>query len=173
MITEVYGQYYECDLSREHIATIIRLDPPSAAGAEFYTEKDRPLQVGRLWYRAGHRVRAHRHITYDRPSYKGQSQEVLVVKKGAMVCHFYDYRGRWAGDFTARAGDVLVIHSGGHGFDVQEDTEIIEVKQGPYRPDDKEFLGGEVAPGAEAEVWGNGVAQQVQGGVVADEVPRV
>jgi hypothetical protein len=30
------------------------------------------------------------------------------------------------------AGDVILLASGGHGFEMIEDSEIIEVKQGPY-----------------------------------------
>jgi hypothetical protein len=37
--------------------------------------------------------------------------------------------------FTSRelkTGDVILLASGGHGFEFLEETEIIEVKQGPY-----------------------------------------
>ena len=30
------------------------------------------------------------------------------------------------------AGDVVLLIEGGHGFEVMEDVEMIEVKQGPY-----------------------------------------
>jgi hypothetical protein len=30
------------------------------------------------------------------------------------------------------AGDVILLVSGGHGFEVIEEVEMIEVKQGPY-----------------------------------------
>ena len=30
------------------------------------------------------------------------------------------------------AGDIILLATGGHGFEVLEATEIIEVKQGPY-----------------------------------------
>jgi hypothetical protein len=142
LISEIYGQHYECDLKREHIATIVRLETPTTTGAQFFTEGSEPMQVGRLWYRRGHVVKPHRHIVYNRPAYAGQSQEVLIVKRGSLLCHFFDYAGRWAGDWTARPGDVVIIHSGGHGFEAMEDTDVVEVKQGPYRPDDKEFIRG-------------------------------
>ena len=29
-------------------------------------------------------------------------------------------------------GDIILLASGGHGFKMIEDSEIIEVKQGPY-----------------------------------------
>lgn len=33
------------------------------------------------------------------------------------------------------AGDVILLARGGHGFEMLEPTEIIEVKQGPYAGD--------------------------------------
>lgn len=30
------------------------------------------------------------------------------------------------------AGDVILLSTGGHGFEVIEEIEMIEVKQGPY-----------------------------------------
>jgi hypothetical protein len=32
-------------------------------------------------------------------------------------------------------GDVILLASGGHGFEVLEEIEMIEVKQGPYAGD--------------------------------------
>ena len=41
------------------------------------------------------------------------------------------------------AGDVILLISGGHGFVVLEDVQMIEVKQGPYSGDEDKtrFLG--------------------------------
>ena len=42
------------------------------------------------------------------------------------------------------AGDVILLSEGGHGFEVLEDLEMIEVKQGPYAGDhDKTRFKGE------------------------------
>ena len=30
------------------------------------------------------------------------------------------------------SGDIIILAAGGHGFEMLEDTEIFEVKQGPY-----------------------------------------
>ncbi|MDE6906611.1 MAG: hypothetical protein K2P21_00370, partial [Lachnospiraceae bacterium] len=41
------------------------------------------------------------------------------------------------------AGDIILLVSGGHGFQVLEEVEMIEVKQGPYagEQDKKRFPG--------------------------------
>ena len=31
-----------------------------------------------------------------------------------------------------RTGDVVILVNGGHGFRMQEDTVLLEIKQGPY-----------------------------------------
>ncbi len=33
------------------------------------------------------------------------------------------------------SGDIILLSKGGHGFEVLEDIEMIEVKQGPYSGD--------------------------------------
>jgi hypothetical protein len=30
------------------------------------------------------------------------------------------------------SGDTILLASGGHGFEMLEDTEMLEIKQGPY-----------------------------------------
>jgi len=34
--------------------------------------------------------------------------------------------------YILNAGDVILLASGGHGFKVLDEVEMIEVKQGPY-----------------------------------------
>jgi hypothetical protein len=140
MITEIYGQHYDCDISREHIATIIRLEAPTAAGPEFFTDPGRPLQVGRMWYRKGHRVPAHRHLSRRREGFYGPTQEVIIVRTGRLHCYFFDAQGKFATNWLARPGDVIVIHGGGHAFEALEDVDLVEVKSGPYDPGEKESL---------------------------------
>ena len=41
-----------------------------------------------------------------------------------------------------RQGDTIILLAGGHGFNILEDTKMIEVKQGPYlsQAEDKVLL---------------------------------
>ena len=34
-----------------------------------------------------------------------------------------------------QGGDVILLAEGGHGFEMLEDSEMVEVKQGPYAGD--------------------------------------
>ena len=48
---------------------------------------------------------------------------------------FYDDIQTYLESRILCGGDVILLVSGGHGFEVLEDIEMIEVKQGPYAGD--------------------------------------
>ena len=60
------------------------------------------------------------------------TQEVLFIKSGKVRVDFYDYKKKYLESKILNQGDVVLLASGGHGFEMIEDSEIIEVKQGPY-----------------------------------------
>ncbi|MCK4727142.1 MAG: hypothetical protein KAT29_15120, partial [Anaerolineales bacterium] len=60
------------------------------------------------------------------------TSEVLVVKKGRCQIDIYNDAQELVATRELRAGDVLLLVSGGHGFHMLEDTVFLEIKQGPY-----------------------------------------
>ena len=60
------------------------------------------------------------------------TQEVLFIRKGRLRVDFYDHQQYYLRSRILEAGDVILLIEGGHGFEVLEDVEMIEVKQGPY-----------------------------------------
>jgi mannose-6-phosphate isomerase-like protein (cupin superfamily) len=58
--------------------------------------------------------------------------EVLLIKKGRLRVDFYDADRNYIESRILTAGDVILLATGGHGFEVLEELEMIEVKQGPY-----------------------------------------
>ena len=54
---------------------------------------------------------------------------ILIYVNGNYVTNS-DYKGYYK--LKANTGDVILLASGGHGFQMIEQSEIIEVKQGPY-----------------------------------------
>jgi hypothetical protein len=60
------------------------------------------------------------------------TQEVIFLKKGKVRVDFYDETRNYLESQILEAGDVILLASGGHGFEVLEEVEMIEVKQGPY-----------------------------------------
>jgi hypothetical protein len=71
------------------------------------------------------------------------TQETLFIKKGKLRIDFYDTDKKYFGSRILQDGDVLFLITGGHGFEVLEEVEMIEVKQGPYTGDcDKSHIEG-------------------------------
>ena len=71
------------------------------------------------------------------------TQEVLIIKRGILRVDFYDEYEDYLESRNLYAGDIILLVSGGHGFQVLEEVEMIEVKQGPYagENDKKRFKG--------------------------------
>jgi hypothetical protein len=60
------------------------------------------------------------------------TKEVLFIKSGKVRVDFYDDDQIYLESRILNQGDVILLAFGGHGFEMLEASEIIEVKQGPY-----------------------------------------
>ena len=60
------------------------------------------------------------------------TKEVLVIRKGRLRCDFYSDDQVYIKSIELVTGDVILLASGGHGFVCLEETEMYEIKQGPY-----------------------------------------
>lgn len=99
-------------------------------GIEFLTPGSYSQQIGYMNRPAGYVVQPHVHNPVPR---KVQfTKEVLFIKSGKMRVDFYDDERNYLESRILFAGDVILLAFGGHGFEMLESTEIIEVKQGPY-----------------------------------------
>ena len=58
--------------------------------------------------------------------------EVLIILKGILRVDFYNTKEKYLFSKKLYANDLIMLSSGGHGFKVLKDVEMIEVKQGPY-----------------------------------------
>jgi hypothetical protein len=128
----------------ELVAIIIRDDggstPSSRPSHKFYTDREEPLQAGTVTYPTGHIVRNHSHNVTDHPGWRGQTKEVLFLRRGQMLVDLYDDQGNALRRVELRAGDVIVLLSGAHGFEATTCCELVEVKTGPYLEGDKSFF---------------------------------
>ncbi len=75
------------------------------------------------------------HVHNPVPREVHYTQEVLFIRKGLLRVDFYDHQQCYLRSRILEAGDVILLIEGGHGFEVLEDVEMIEVKQGPYAGD--------------------------------------
>ncbi|MCK5082402.1 MAG: hypothetical protein KAR31_05805 [Candidatus Omnitrophica bacterium] len=114
----------------EVIATIIYAEEIEP-GVHFYGENDNSLQVGKQLRMKGEKLGPHKHLPV-KVERQETLQEVLYIEKGKVKVIFYD--DQW-GETDARVlnkGDMILLMRGGHGFEMLEETVMIEVKQGPY-----------------------------------------
>jgi mannose-6-phosphate isomerase-like protein (cupin superfamily) len=102
----------------------------SEPGIRFFTPHELSQQLAYMHHPAGRRIEPHVHNPVPRQVY--YTQEVLFIKKGQLRVDFYDTEQNYLESRILRSGDVILLIEGGHGFEVLEEVEMIEVKQGPY-----------------------------------------
>lgn len=113
-------------------AIIIKSDH-SEDGIRFLTPNDYSQQLAFMKHPKGKIIDAHTHNIVAREV--RYTEEVLVIRKGALRVDFYDDDRSYVESHVIRDGDVILLAFGGHGFEVLEDCEFIEIKQGPYLGD--------------------------------------
>lgn len=110
------------------------------AGIHFFTPSGLSQQLAYMRHVRGKKIAPHRHNPVRREVHF--TQEVLFIKAGSLRVDFYDDGESYLESRLLNAGDVILLASGAHGFEVLEEVEMIEVKQGPYAGDaDKTRLG--------------------------------
>lgn len=100
------------------------------AGIHFFTPPELSQQLAYMCHPPGKTIEAHVHNPVARNV--RATQEVLFIRKGAVRVDFYTPARQYVGSRVLRGGDTILLASGGHGFEVLEEVEMIEVKQGPY-----------------------------------------
>ena len=118
------------------LAIIIR-NSFSSNDIKFFTPQDFSQQLGYMKRKKGYIIEPHVHNKIPREI--TLTQEVLILRKGKVRVDFYNDDKRYSESSILYSGDIILLANGGHGFTMLEESEIIEVKQGPYLEDkDKE-----------------------------------
>jgi len=117
------------------ICIIIRNDY-SSQGVEFFTPENFSQQMAYMSHPPKKLIEPHVHKKNTRSIFF--TQEVLFIKRGKIRVDIYNDEKKYIKSRILCKGDVILLASGGHGFEVLEELEMIEVKQGPYsREEDK------------------------------------
>jgi mannose-6-phosphate isomerase-like protein (cupin superfamily) len=114
------------------LAVIIRHDF-SKPGIQFFTPDDFSQQLAYMQHPAGKIIPPHVHNPVQREVF--YTQEVLLLKRGRLRVDFYNEDRNYLESRILETGDVILLASGGHGFEAIEEIEMIEIKQGPYAGD--------------------------------------
>ncbi|MBF0437030.1 MAG: hypothetical protein HQL77_16900 [Magnetococcales bacterium] len=99
-------------------------------GVNFFTSDDSPQQLALITHKNGHLISPHLHNPVNRNIV--QTQEALIVKSGRIRVDFYTRGAVYIESRILEPWDILFLMEGGHGFEVLESVEMVEVKQGPY-----------------------------------------
>lgn len=115
--------------SNQLLAIIIR-NNYSEPGIHFFTPDDFSQQLAFMKHPMGKNIQPHVHNSVQREVHF--TKEVLFIRKGKIRVDFYTDQQNYIESHILKTGDVILLSEGGHGFEMLEETEMIEVKQGPY-----------------------------------------
>ena len=119
---------YFRDSNNNKMALLIKNDY-SEKGIHFLTEDSDYQQVAFMGHDKGHVIQPHFHNIVPREI--DLTCETIVLKKGLLKVDLFEDKVV-AHSFVMKPGDILTLFSGGHGFNVLKDVEMVEIKQGPY-----------------------------------------
>ena len=111
------------------LAIIIR-NSFSTNDIKFFTPQNFSQQLGYMKRKEGYIIEPHVHNEISREI--TLTQEVLILRSGKVRVDFYNDDKKYTESSILYPGDVILLANGGHGFSMLEESEIIEVKQGPY-----------------------------------------
>jgi hypothetical protein len=111
------------------LAIILRRDFKKP-GVHFFTPGEFSQQLGYMNYPAGKTIEPHVHNPVSQQVIF--TREVLLIRTGKLRVDFYNDAREYLESRVLEAGDTILLIAGGHGFEVLEAVEMIEVKQGPY-----------------------------------------
>jgi mannose-6-phosphate isomerase-like protein (cupin superfamily) len=105
----------------------------SEPGVNFFTPDNLSQHLAFIKHPPGKLIEPHVHNPVPREVL--YTQEVLIIRKGRLRVDFFNDDRALVASRELGAGDVILLAEGGHGFEVLEELEMIEVKQGPYAGD--------------------------------------
>ena len=120
-------------IKKDKILAIIIRSHFEKDGIEFFTPGDFSQQLAYMKRPKDYVIPPHVHNPVTREV--EFTQEVLFIKSGKVRVDFYDDDRNYLESRILKKGDVILLAHGGHGFEMLEESEIIEVKQGPYAGD--------------------------------------
>ena len=99
-------------------------------GISFFTPNESTQQFGYMKHKKNHIILPHLHK--KRVTKISYTTEVIILLKGSLRVDFYADLKKYLFSKIINKNDIIMLVSGGHGFKVLKDVEMIEVKQGPY-----------------------------------------
>lgn len=117
-------------ISNDQVLAIIIRSSYQENGIHFFTPDSFSQQLGYMNRPKGYVIAPHDHNPV--PRVVTWTQEVIVIKEGKVRLDLYGNNRNYLESRILFKGDVALLAHGGHGLEMLEQSEIIEVKQGPY-----------------------------------------
>ena len=116
-----------------NLLAIIITNDFTCEGIKFLTPDEFSQQLAFMKHPKGKIIPPHVHNKVSRNVLN--TLEVLFLKRGKLRVDFYSNDRSYIKSQILNSGDIILLSSGGHGFEVLEEIEMFEVKQGPYAGD--------------------------------------
>ena len=102
-----------------------------ADGLGFYSQDEEFIQVGSWQYNEGKELLKHIHNPVERVVVR--TQEVLYIKKGSIKAQIFSLDEVLVDELIVKEWDCLILLNSGHGYEIlQDNTQVLEIKNGPY-----------------------------------------
>ena len=112
------------------MALIVRGNYRKRKGITFFTSNDSTQQFGYMKHKKKYIIKPHLHKKRMTKIY--YTTEVILILKGILRVDFYNQTKKYLFSKVLKEKDIIMLVSGGHGFKVIKDLEMLEIKQGPY-----------------------------------------
>ncbi len=136
-----FPPYLDTEEAQEHIRTAYAgqdIDEERNTKAHM-TDDEIPLQVIVLNRHKGAITKAHYHLVEERPSVNTTRHQILLCQRGKVRVGVFTKEGDYLGDAILNPGDLILMYEGHEVEFLEDDTKLIEIKEGPFpETDDKD-----------------------------------
>lgn len=102
-------------------------------GSAPLTDPREPLQLVTLKHQKGTYLKAHIHTPKKRVTQR--LQECIIVRKGKVKVDLYTPTKKFFKYIYLTIGETLIVVNGGYGIHMLKDSELFELKNGPFVED--------------------------------------
>ena len=103
----------------------------------FYTSNDLDIQVASFNLNSQDVIERHFHYSQNRKI--TTTSEVIYLQTGKIEVEIYDTNKQFVQNLLVEEEMIIILLQGAHAINILENSKFIEVKQGPYDPEnDKE-----------------------------------
>ena len=124
--------------NKSEIISIIIRKKYKRKKSTFITPGNLDFQIGYLKKKQNTFISTHYHLEQNKNI--KTTFEVLFIKKGKIKVSIYNLKRKFICNKMLKSGDIIMLGKCAHGFKVINDCDMIEIKQGPFRINNKKII---------------------------------